>query len=220
VNGAHPARREAVGGPASERAGGDGMSGIGGRGLGFGSQRATVSGAAGLWWLFLFTGGIWLVFSIVVFRFDWTSVSSISILFGILMLGAAVNELLAIAGGSAGWTIWHILLALAFLVIGIVSFVHPGGTFRALAAVISVYFVIKGFFDVVIGISQHGEELWWLRMLIGFAELVIGFWAAGDFGNREILLVVWVGVAALTRGITEILLAFALRSAGKAEAAA
>lgn len=187
-----------------------------GGGLSFRAQRGSVRGAAGLWWLFLFTGAIWLMFSILVFRFDWTSVSAISILFGILMLGAAANELLAIAGGSRGWQVWHVLLALAFLVIGIVSFVHPGGTFKALAAVISFYFVIKGFFDVVIGISLHGEELWWLRMLIGFAELVIGFWAAGDFGNREILLVVWVGVAALTRGITEILLAFSLRSAGKA----
>ena len=46
---------------------------------------------------------------------------------------------------------------------------------------------------------------------LGIAELLIGFWAAGDFGNSPILLVVWVGVLALTRGICAIVFAFAAR---------
>jgi len=53
--------------------------------------------------------------------------------------------------------------------------------------------------------------LWWLRMLIGIAELLLGFWAAGDFGHKTVLLLVWVGAAALTRGILDIAAAFRLR---------
>jgi uncharacterized membrane protein HdeD (DUF308 family) len=43
-------------------------------------------------------------------------------------------------------------------------------------------------------------------------EIILGFWAAGDFGHKVILLVVWVGVAALIRGISEIIFAFTLKS--------
>ena len=46
-----------------------------------------------------------------------------------------------------------------------------------------------------------------------------GFWAAGYWGRSATLLIVWVGVIALTRGITEIIFAFKLRSVGKAAAA-
>ena len=45
-------------------------------------------------------GDPWLLFSVIVFRFDWTSVSSISILFGIVALFAGVNELVAMLASS------------------------------------------------------------------------------------------------------------------------
>ena len=169
--------------------------------------------AARYWWLFLITGGAWLLFSVIVFRFDWTSVKSISILFGIVMLGAALNELGNARGSHGWWRAAHGFLSIVFIVIAIVSFFHPGDTFDALAGIISFYFIFKGMFDVALSISERGEvDLWWLRLLLGLAELVVGFWAAGDFGHRQILVVVFVGAAALTRGITEILFAFSLRS--------
>ena len=54
-------------------------------------------------------------------------------------------------------------------------------------------------------------HLWWLLLITGIVEILIGFWAAGDFGNAAILLVVWVGVLALTRGISAIIFAFEVR---------
>ena len=107
----------------------------------------------------------------------------------------------------------RLLLALALIVIGILAFVHPGDTFRALAAVMSFYFILKGMFTTVVAfMARHVMHLWWLWLLLGLAEILIGFWAAGDFGNRAILLVVWVGVLALTRGISAIIFAFEVRN--------
>jgi uncharacterized membrane protein HdeD (DUF308 family) len=168
--------------------------------------------AASVWWLFLITGTAWLLFSIIVFRFDYTTVSAISILFGIFMLAAAVTEFVA-AALTHGWRlILRGLLAVAFLVIGIVAFIHPGDTFKALAAVISFYFILKGTFDLIVALATRPEnDVWWLGLIVGVAEILLGFWAAGNFGNKVILLVVWVGVAALTRGISEIIFAFTLR---------
>jgi uncharacterized membrane protein HdeD (DUF308 family) len=176
------------------------------------SDRSTIVAAASVWWLFLITGTAWLLFSIIVFRFDYTTVSAISILFGIFMLAAAVTEFVALAM-TRGWRlILHGLLAVAFLVIGIVAFIHPGDTFKALAAVISFYFILKGTFDLIVALATRPEnDVWWLGLILGLVEILLGFWAAGNFGNKVILLVVWVGVAALTRGISEIIFAFTLR---------
>jgi len=97
-------------------------------------------------------------------------------------------------------------------VIAIVSFVHPGDTFKALAAVMSFYFVLKGTFDIAIALATRpDDDLWWMGLTLGIVEVLLGFWAAGDFGHKVILLVIWVGAAALTRGISEIMLAFTLR---------
>jgi uncharacterized membrane protein HdeD (DUF308 family) len=176
------------------------------------SERQTFADAGRVWWLFLVTGTLWLLFSIIVFRFDYTTVSAISILFGFFMLGATLMEIVAVASTDGWRRLLHAALALAFLVIAILSFVHPGNTFTALAAVMSFYFVFKGTFDIIVAVATRPEnELWWLGLMIGIAEVLLGFWAAGDFGNKVILLVIWVGAAALTRGISEIMFAFTLR---------
>lgn len=167
--------------------------------------------AARVWWVFLITGSIWILFSIIIFRFDYTTVNSIAILFGITMLFAAATELFA-AFASHGWPrAGRLALGVALGVIGIVSFTHPGNTFRALAALMSFAFIFKGIFDLVIGIAgRHGER--WLSIVLGVIELMLGVWAAGDFGNRALLLVIWIGVTALMRGVSEIIFAFSLRS--------
>src|SRR5262249_20271617 len=170
--------------------------------------------AARYWWIFLVIGTGWLLFSIIVFRFDYRSVSAISILFGIVVIAAAIDELIAaFAGDRSAWArVGHALLAVACLIIGIVAFVHPGNTFAALAAVMSFYFILIGILNIWLSfLSKAGLRTWWIQFFVGLAEIVIGFWAAGDFGHKTILLVVWVGVAALTRGISAITFAFAAR---------
>ena len=44
--------------------------------------------------------------------------------------------------------------------------------------------------------------------------LVLGFWAAGYYGNSAILLIAWVGAMALIRGVSEIIFAFKLKHVG------
>jgi uncharacterized membrane protein HdeD (DUF308 family) len=177
---------------------------------------ALLGDASRVWWIFLITGAAWLLVSIVVFRFDWRSVSAISILFGIVMIAAAIDEFLRFAGSSTGWKIAHVLIGLVFLAIGIVSFAHPGNTFKALAAVMSFYFIVAGFFELVLALASRHEEGWWLLLIAGIVQLVLGFWAAGDFGHRQVLLVVWVGATALMRGIMQIVFAFRLRGVAHA----
>lgn len=184
-------------------------------------DREAAEDASRFWWLFLVTGILWTLFAVIVFRFDYETVSAVSILFGVVAIFAGVNEFFAMAGSSVGWKIAHVLLGLLFVGVGIVAFIHPGGTFAALAGVMSFFLVFKGMFDVIVAIATKGEiDVWWLQLVIGLVELGLGFWAAGYWGRSAVLLVAWVGAIALMRGITEVIFAFKLRGVKKALAAA
>ncbi len=180
------------------------------------ADEAALDAGARVWWVFLVTGGLWLLFAIIVLRFNWASVSSISILFGCTMLAAGLVELLAVFAAHGWARAGHAALALACIVIGVIAFIHPGNTFRALAAVMSFYLIVKGTADVILSLAFRDVELWWLRLITGLIEVVIGFWAAGYWGRSVTLLLVWIGVIALTRGIGEIVLAFSLRRVARA----
>jgi uncharacterized membrane protein HdeD (DUF308 family) len=164
------------------------------------------------WWLPLVTGAVWLLFAVIVFRFDYASVQAISVLFGVVVLAAAANELMLAWIATPGWRILRLLVSAAFVVVGVVSFIDPGGTFVSLAAVMSFYFVIRGGFDIASSFSlSDALGARWLTLFIGFAEVLIGFWAAGSWGASAALLVGWVGGVALIRGVAEIAVAFQIR---------
>lgn len=168
------------------------------------------------WWLLLVTGVAWLLVSIVIFRFDYTTVAAVSVLFGIVALGAAANEVLLATVSSKGWRVAYLVMAGLSFVVAIVSFIHPGDTFVALAALVSFYLVFRGSFDLIMAFSlSRYLPGWWLLVITAIAELLIGFWAAGSWNNSVVVLVAWVGAAALTRGITEIVGAFQLRDVGR-----
>jgi uncharacterized membrane protein HdeD (DUF308 family) len=164
------------------------------------------------WWLMLITGIAWILVSAILLRFDYTSVSSISILFGFVALFAGAAEV-GVLFLAAGWMkLLHAVLAVVYIVAGIVAFIHPGDTFLALAAVFSFFLVFAGTFDIVIAISTRREiEVWWLQLVGGIIELALGFWAAGYYGRSATLLVAWVAAFVIIRGVRDIILAFRVR---------
>jgi uncharacterized membrane protein HdeD (DUF308 family) len=172
----------------------------------------TLARALPPWWLLLITGIGWTLVGLIVLRFDYTSVSAISLLFGFVALGAGLMEIMAMILAAGWWKLLHILLAVVFIVVGIVAFIHPGDTFRALAAVFSFFLIFAGTFDIIISIStRHEIEIWWLQLVGGIIELGLGFWAAGYYGRSAVLLIAWVAAFAVIRGVRDIVLAFRVR---------
>lgn len=169
--------------------------------------------AGRLWWLFLLTGIAWLVFSLVIFRFDIGSAATVAFLFGVVAIVAGVSEFVAIAVSTSGWKVVHGILGVIFVLVGIFAFIEPGSTFEALAAVIGFFFLFKGIFDITVAFVTKGEfELWWLQLVVGFIEIGLAFWVAGDFQRKVTLLLVYVGIVCLSKGITDLFLAFKLRA--------
>ena len=175
-------------------------------------EREVIEEAADKWWAFLLTGIAWLVFALIVFQWNYKTVYAISILFGVVALFAALNEFLRIAVSTTGWKIVHGILGVLFVVAGIWALAHPHNAFATLAALIGFVFLIKGIFDLTAAFVTKDEfQLWWLQLIAGVIEILLAFWVAGSFRDQAILLVAYVGVIALTRGITELFLAFKLK---------
>jgi uncharacterized membrane protein HdeD (DUF308 family) len=179
-------------------------------------SRQVVKEAARFWWLFLVTGILWIIVSLILFRFDYTSVAAVSILFGIVALFFGVNEFFGLGAMTTGWKIVHIGLGILFIIAGIIALARPYDTFATLAAIIGFFLVIKGVFDIVVSfVTKDDIPIWWLQLIIGIIEVALGFWAAGNFRLSAIILVVFVAAACLLRGITEIIVAFKLHGLKK-----
>ncbi len=171
------------------------------------------------WWLMLITGVAWIVIAVVILRFDYNTVAAIATLFGVFSFFAAANEVMVGAVSTTGWRILHWLLAVLFVVVGVFAFIRPDNTFVGLAAVMSFYFIFRGSFDIAMAFVGSRTPGWWVLLLVGLAELAIGFWAAGSWKVSVVVLVSWVAAGALILGIGQIASAFLVRKVGHGAAA-
>jgi len=171
-------------------------------------------GSSGPWWLFLITGILWLLAAVVVLRFDLTSVAAVGVLLGVVLMVAALNEILA-AIAVEGWRWLRWTLAFLLLLGSLWAFVHPIGAFWELASILGLLLVLKGSVDIIVSVeAKPANELWWLGLIVGIFEILLGFWASQQFfAPRATIIILWVGFAALFRGVSEIVLAFGVRRA-------
>ena len=171
------------------------------------------------WWLFLVTGIAWLLISLIVLRFDITSIATVGVLLGVVFLMAAVNEFANMA--APGWRWLHGILGVLFIVGAVWAFIHPANAFYELAAILGFLLLLKGSLDITVAVmSKEVNDLWWLGLIVGILEILLAFWASQQyFAPRAALILLWVGFFAMFRGFTEIFLAFAIRRAGREMAA-
>jgi uncharacterized membrane protein HdeD (DUF308 family) len=177
------------------------------------------SDAARWWWVFLMTGIAWVLVSFVVLAYEPTSAALIGYMVGAVLIIAGANELFEI-GFAPSWKWLHAVLGGLFIVAGVFAFIEPFQIFGVLALLIGWYLLVKGTFDVIMSIMEREVlPLWGLVLGAGIIQIVIGLWAIGYPGRSAALLVLWVGIGALMRGVTEIFFAFRLRDSGRTHAA-
>jgi uncharacterized membrane protein HdeD (DUF308 family) len=166
-----------------------------------------------LWWVLLVVGIAWIVVGFVVLRFDTSTVAVISILFGILILLSAAGEVFRAIVTAGGWRVWHVLFAILLIVAAAIAFVNPGGTFYSLALVVGFYFVFAGTFDIISSLFSVGTTpAWGLQLVSGVLQLLLGFIASSSLSASVVILVTYVSISALFRGVAEIAAAFTARS--------
>jgi uncharacterized membrane protein HdeD (DUF308 family) len=178
-------------------------------------------GAARWWWAPLVAGLVWFVIGWLVMRANYTSLAAVGVLVGVVFLIAAVTEggLAAIVTG--GWKVWHVALAVLFVLGAIWAFVRPVNTFFALASMLGLILFIQGFFYLAQGIALRDvSPYWWIEVVSGGLIVLLALWIATSdrvwtLAARSAFILLWVGFMAVFRGIRDIVLAFELRRLGQ-----
>jgi len=167
--------------------------------------------------MFLLTGVSWLIISWAVLRFSIASVATVGLLLGVVFLISAIGETM-IAAARVGWSWLHILMSVIFVLGAIWSFASPFDAFWSLSAVIGLLLILRGSLDVITAIpAREVLPTWWLGLVTGILEIVLGFWASQQaFPARAALVIFFVGFFTLFRGISDIVLAFELKSVARA----
>jgi uncharacterized membrane protein HdeD (DUF308 family) len=177
----------------------------------------------------------WLIFALAIPQLDRRTVKSRSVLLGLLLLAGAVSELATAVAAGRDWRPTHGLLAVLFVVGGIVALAWPGPTITVVARILAWYLLFKGIHDITTAFAArsaggreaafgtdagnlHGRSPWWAPLAVGAFEIGIAFWAVSYPHQSRGLLLLWLGLAALATGLTRITAAFWSRAAAEAEA--
>lgn len=170
------------------------------------------------WGWFLAAGIAWIVFAFFILSFNYRTVWAIAVFFGIAFIVGGLMEF-AVAAVASGWKWLYILIGIVSIVAGLIALMWPGETFLVLSAIVGWLLLFYGIIDIVFAFStRHLEGLWWMQLVSGIIMVLLGFWAISPDNatvatyRGAVLLVVWIGVAALFRGISDIIVGFRLRS--------
>jgi uncharacterized membrane protein HdeD (DUF308 family) len=170
----------------------------------------SLRGLADAWWLFLVLGIVWILFGMFVLSYNVGSLLALAVFAGVTFIFTGVNQIMT-AGRVHSWQwLWVVGGALS-IIAGIVAFVWPGRTILVLSVILAWFLVFKGIVDVVGALASVGRPWWWVALILGILELLLGIWAAGYPGRSLFVFVNVVGIYAIFHGFTEIFAAFDLR---------
>jgi uncharacterized membrane protein HdeD (DUF308 family) len=176
-------------------------------------SKAALAPFARFWWLELVLGVFWLVIAAVVLKFNHASVVTVGVLTGIMFLIFAAEEF-ALALLDRGlsrwlWALFGVLLVAA----GVVSLIHPRETFAGFADVLGFVFLLIGIIWTVQAFYEEPfNRAWWLNLVSGILLVVLAFWTSGEFFlERAATLLVFAGIWAAVKGVTDIVRAFEIR---------
>jgi hypothetical protein len=177
------------------------------------SLRRSTRRLTGYWRVLLAAGIAWVAASFVILQFDQASVTTVSILVGLMFLAAGVENLaLATLDVPVRWA-WA-LFGGVFVASAVVCFANPTDTFAGLADALGFLFLIVGVWWMVRAFLERAiNPLWWLGLISGILMTALAFWTEGQFFiHKAYVLLVFAGIWTLMQGITSIVRAFEIRA--------
>jgi uncharacterized membrane protein HdeD (DUF308 family) len=176
--------------------------------------RDAIRGLARSWWLFLILGVLWILFGMFVLSYNVGSLLALAIFAGVTFIMTGINQILSFGRVEGGWRWLFLVGGVLSILAGIIAFVWPGRTLLVISVVLAWFLVFKGIVDIVAAFSNHGRPWWWVTLILGILELLLGIWAVGYPGRSLIVFVNLVGIYAIFYGFTEVFAGFELRGLG------
>ena len=173
-------------------------------------SRDAVRRLASSWWLFLILGVLWMLFGVFVLSYNVGSLLALAVFAGVTFVMTGITQVLA-AGRVDSWKWLYLIGGVLSILAGIMAFIWPGSTLLVLSVILAWFLVFKGIVDVIGALALIGRPWWWVTLILGLLELLLGIWAAGYPGRSLFVFVNLVGIYAIFYGFTELFAAFELR---------
>jgi uncharacterized membrane protein HdeD (DUF308 family) len=178
-------------------------------------SRDAIRRLASSWWLFLILGVLWMLFGMFVLSYNVGSLLALAVFAGVTFVMTGITQVLA-AGRVESWNWLYLIGGVLSILAGIMAFIWPGSTLLVLSVILAWFLVFKGIVDVIGALALIGRPWWWVTLILGLLELLLGIWAAGYPGRSLFVFVNLVGIYAVFHGLAEMLTAFDLRRLGQA----
>jgi uncharacterized membrane protein HdeD (DUF308 family) len=170
------------------------------------------------WWMTLVRGLFWILLGIAILASPAISLLTLTLALGVVMfIDGAISVLNAISGRKEHDDWWVLLLVgLAGVGIGILTFRNPGVTAIAVVFYVAIWAIATGLLEIVAAVrlrKQIQGEIW--LALAGIASVVFGVLLVARPGAGALTLVWLIAVYAIAFGALLLLLAFEVRSGAK-----
>ena len=165
------------------------------------------------WWLLIIRGVVAVLFGIMALISVEFTLLFLVYLFGAYVLIDGIMAIIASLqerrSSSAWWVVF--LIGIVGIIVGVLSFIHPGNVALLIFYLIAIWLIVAGFFGIVSAFFRaRGTE--WLSVMGGILSIIIGVIFLLH-PTSSILSIVWLlGVFALIYGIIQIIRAIQLRS--------
>src|SRR5262245_8051720 len=179
-------------------------------------MRSLASVVRQYWWALELRGAAAILFGVIAFLWPGLTLQALLLLFAAYAFvdgTAAIILGITQYGERDRW--WATLLSgIVSVMAGIVTVIMPGLTAVALLALIAVWLIIRGIFDVMAAIRlRHVIEGEWLLALSGVLSIAFGILLIARPGAGALALIYWIGAFAFASGIVLVALGLRLRSA-------
>jgi uncharacterized membrane protein HdeD (DUF308 family) len=166
------------------------------------------------WWLVLLRGIAAIVFGVLAFVWPGLTLLTLVILYGAYALVDGIFSLIAAFSGGAKPvpTWWLIVIGLAGIAAGILTFLWPGITAFVLIIFIGAWAIVHGIFEIVgaIRLRKEIDNEWWL-ILAGALSVIFGLIVLIAPGAGALGLIWVIGAYSIVFGILLIGLSLRLR---------
>ena len=168
------------------------------------------------WWLFLLSGILLFIAGCGVIRYPVGTYASIALLLGVVVVAVGVAHIyFAVANSKIlPKRPWHLILGIVDLIIGILLLTYPDITMAVLPPLVGIWFLIRGASLLVYAFTirrLHGSSWGWFLaggILIAIFAGFIMYYPIFEFFT----IVVWTAAALMITGISNMLLAFRLKT--------
>ena len=168
------------------------------------------------WWVIALRGVIAIAFGVLAFAQPELTLRVLVTLVGVYFLADGLSLLVSYVRGDpearrAGWSV--ALMGVLGIVAGVVALLWPDITAIALLALVAIWAILTGAFQVVAAIRLRREIQGELLMAIGgILSIAFGVYLLASPSDGLVSLVWLVGFWAIVFGITQVLLGLRIRS--------